>query len=323
MNDIIMYSVKEAFGIDLPMGDFKVPGFKKGTARHAVPTKDPAYVWSLNTLLPLVNTMVNPRAPIMLVGERGCGKTQAFKNFCAELNIPLYLLAHNEDTLATEPIFTMDVVDGETVTLDGLLIQAAVNGGFFVADEITQARAGVVVRYNSVADKNPILHDRYGDPVKIHPLFRFGATSNKGFLGGGSGIYAGAKRADASTDDRFRVAEIHYLEADVEIKALLRAIPEMKKTHGSWVKNLVKLANSLRASYVAREFPVPISTRTLVSICEDLFLNGSERFAIEWNITNKLSADEYKLTVTSLFRDIFGRDINSIESDSSSHLPRS
>ena len=152
------------------------------------------------------------RAPVLLKGPTGCGKTRFVEHMAWRLGRPLVTVACNEDTTAADLVGRWHV-DAEGMRWqDGPLTLAARFGAICYLDEIVEARPDATVVIHPLADSRRALAlPRRNELVRAHADFQLVASYNPGYQ-------ARHKSLKASTRQRFCAIDFGYPPQPVEAR---------------------------------------------------------------------------------------------------------
>lgn len=144
--------------------------------------------------------------PVMMVGPAGSGKTMAFEQACAALDIPFRM--NGATTGAHEYLGYKDAHGNYHVTP---YRQSYEHGGGYLADELDGSDPAAPLVINAgIANGSQAFPDS-ADPIKRHDGFRIAAATNT-YGNGADRQYVGRNQLDASTTDRFAVIDWDYDE---------------------------------------------------------------------------------------------------------------
>lgn len=150
------------------------------------------------------------RAPVLLKGPTGCGKSRFVEAMAARLERPLVTVACNDETSAHDLIGRWLVKGGDTVWQDGPVTRAVKQGAVLYLDEVAEAREDVIVVLHPLADHRRQLHvDRLDLTLDATDGFMLVASFNPGYR-------RGLKELKPSTRQRFVAIRFGYPAAEVE-----------------------------------------------------------------------------------------------------------
>lgn len=218
--------------------------------------------------------------PLLLKGPTGCGKSRLVEHLAWELGRPLYTVACNDETSATDLLGRWLVKGGDTVWQDGPATRAVREGAVLYLDEVAEARDDILVVLHSLADHRRELYvDRLNERVRAAPGFQLVASFNPGYR-------AGARDLKPSTRQRFVAIAITYPAPDVEADILVRECP----TDIAFARRLVAFARKVR---LLDELALPesVSTRLLVHAARLVTAGLGPREAANTAIVEPLTDD--------------------------------
>jgi cobaltochelatase CobS len=231
---------------DIPAGQ-SVLGFPKPTTH--VPPRDPDFVFDKDMVRPLL-AWLNYGEPdgFLIYGERGCGKSSTIRQLHAYTNRPLFEVNGYETLEFEDMLGTKEIVDGDTVTMDGPLLLAARFGAPLLIEEFDRLRPGASVSLNAVLDGYPIVNPlNGGEKVIPSPGFGIAMTGNSSGGGDTTGDYVTANVQDQSTLDRCWVVQARYPVPDVELAALRKKVDE--SITDEQLMQSIRFANDVRNLY--------------------------------------------------------------------------
>ena len=188
------------------------------------PPLDPGFVFRMDVVRPILGWMLYDSPDgLLLFGDRGSGKSSALRQLHAYLNLPLFSKSGHKRLEFEDLLGTKEIVDGDTVTMDGPLVQAARLGATFLFEEIDRAPEETSIGLNPILDGYPVENIlNGGESIPRLPGFRVAATANTYGSGDVRGEYNTANILDASLMDRFQAFPVDYPSPEQEF-ALLKA----------------------------------------------------------------------------------------------------
>lgn len=239
-----------------------VPGLVE--ANDYVPSKDPNYVFRIDDVRVVIGHMMSegPEA-LLLTGPRGTGKSSVIRQLHAYLNRPLFYASGHQSLEWEDLLGTKEIVDGDTFTTNGPLVQAAeMPYATFLFEEVDRARATVSVSLNPVLDGYGIVHTLdAGRRIQPQQGFRFMATANTNGQGDLTGDYNSSVVMDTSFIDRTWCHEVWYPSPEEEFAILRQAVDSAigdEELHRS-----IAFANDVRYLYVGRDQQASDGARSL------------------------------------------------------------
>ena len=121
----------------------------------------------------------NQHLPLLIKGPTGCGKTRFVEYMAQQLKLPMWTVACNEDTSASDLVGRYILKGNETPWIDGPLTQAVRQGGICYLDEVIEARQEALVVLNALADhRRQLFIDKTNEVcVSITPTLNSSSTS--------------------------------------------------------------------------------------------------------------------------------------------------
>ena len=210
----------------ITLGPITLPVIRDNTpaGQARVPRVDKNFHLSPSEAVVLANSLRNAE-PSWVWGPSGTGKTSGIKQLCAMLNWPLYRVNMTSDFTVADFVgqtqVVIDDVTKQAVTRfsDGLLINAMLNGGVLLIDEVTATPAGVLMALQAVLERSDADLDTLwregetwcayvnteggGEVIHAHPRFRILVTDNTNGQGDVTGAFAGTNVMNEAFRSRF------------------------------------------------------------------------------------------------------------------------
>lgn len=140
---------------------------------------------------------------VLLVGDAGTGKNALIYSVAKSGKNTNEVLRFSitGETTVDDFVGRYNLVDGNTIWTDGVLLQAMKQGHWLVVDEINAAAPEILFILHSLLDddKSIMLSQHNGDKIHPHENFRFFATMNPPFE------YAGTKELNKALLSRFGI----------------------------------------------------------------------------------------------------------------------
>jgi cobaltochelatase CobS len=309
-------TIKDVFGCD----DTKFPKFPvrvfnredwHPAVQSRIPVVNTAYHFDTSTLTPLLYSLYTG-GPILLYGPTGTGKTSLIKEVCARTNRPFLRVSchrHMEsDAFLGRPGLKSE--GGVTVTnhthTDTTL--AAMYGGILCIDEAF--RSPILMAVQPLLEDPPSLTLQDCDSVQtalVPPDGKFNIvlTDNTNGLGDDKGAYL-AEAQDLSTLARIRTAiYMDYMSDKNELAMVSKAYTNLVDSD---IRNMIKVANLIRAAYKNNNLMQVMDIRALLAWAENFSLLGNLKTGFMYAFYSRLSQAD-KVTVNNIYRQVMAVDL--------------
>lgn len=245
--------------------------------RSRVPTQSPGFVESPEDELEgLCDAHISGEHTI-LEGPKGCGKTILVAQFCFHTQLPMWRFNCSEGITEDDLVGFMQMVDGNTVWMDGIIPRWARNGGILFADEFNGASPSVMLWMHMAMDSAVIVLPT-GEKIDLHPTCRVVAAINP------PEDYAGLEELNEATRDRYAMGlTMTYLPAAKEMTVIM---DQSGNYDSSLAREIVALAGDLRRMKDDNTLNRDCSTRSLVQVLR-LALRQSQTRSVERALISK------------------------------------
>lgn len=226
---------------------------------------------------------------IYVTGETGNGKTFNFEQACAALGRELISVPFTAQTDEDDLIGGLRLIGGDTVWVDGPVIEAMKRGAILLLDEVDLATEAVMT-LQSVLQGKPYFIKKLGRLVTPAPGFAVVATANT--KGDGDGDYVFTNVLNKAFLDRFKILlEQPYPSLAVERK-IVRKFVEYNCPHvdDEWVTSLTRFVDVVRNTYKDGGISEQISTRRAVDMTQMFGILGNASEAIKLT-TNRFDSE--------------------------------
>ncbi len=303
------YNVRKTFGLDV---DWDVPGFKENTQN--VPEVDNTYHFDHVTTMAILAGFAHNRRT-MVQGYHGTGKSTHIEQVAARLNWPCVRI-NLDSHVSRIDLLGKDMIvlrEGKQLTeyQEGLLPWAIQNPVALVFDEYDAGRPDVMFVIQRVLESEGrlTLLDQ-NKVIRPHPAFRLFATANTVGLGDTTGLYHGTQQINQAQMDRWNiVAQLNYLEHDVETDIMLRKVPQLNTAQGKeLVSAMVRMADLTRAGFINGDLSTVMSPRTVLSWVENYVIFGDRDLAFRFAFMNKCDEMEWP-TLAEYYQRCFGVEL--------------
>ena len=181
----------------------------------------------------------------MVTGETSTGKTSLIEQACIRLNWPFKVLSCHERTTVDDVIGGMQLIGGNTVWVDGTLIEMMRVGGVWIGDEINLAPAGALAGLNLVCERFRFTIPATGEVVVAHPDFRIAVTGNS-LNGDNRGAYKGTNKMNMAFMNRFVLGcHVGYLKKEQEVALLRAKYPELDENLTQYVVEVADMSRKM------------------------------------------------------------------------------
>ena len=283
-----------------------------------VPPVDPGYVFQDRALAEALTFLITPMDDaLMLTGPTGCGKTSLILQIAARLGWACCSLTAHEELEFSSLVGQYVMKQGEGSSQPamqwqyGPLAMAMKYGFLFVLNEQDLVRPGELSGLNDILEGRPLVIAETGEVIYPHADFRYICTGNTAGAGDPTGAYVGTQVQNIAAMDRYRVMEVNYPSADVELDIIEKATGGAISTVAD---KMVELAGHVRTAFQGGEgsshtLGITMSTRSLLRWAKLVPFYGNEnnplRAALDAALTRK-AMQEDKVVIDRLAEDVFG-----------------
>jgi cobaltochelatase CobS len=301
--DLIAIPLNTLPGLESLPAEAIVNGFAK--AGPNVPPRDPDFLFDVDMVRPIIGWLSYSRPDgLMIFGDTGCGKSSHFHQFHAYTNRPMLTQPCHQQLEYMDLLGTKELIDGETITVDGPLLTAARLGAPLLLEEFDRLSPATSVALNAVLDGYPIVNTLNGGEV-IVPASGFGVamTANTNGSGDTTGDYPTANVQDRTVLERAWVFRAKYPTEDVELQALRRKVPSAVPEE--FLRQSIRFANDVRQLYgkttgnlssharpdMAAVMEMTVSRRALIRLWNVTMMypamDSAFLYALEISLTNR------------------------------------
>lgn len=252
-------------------------------------------------ILEQVAIAISKNMPVLLVGETGTGKTSLVRHLAFKTQNAFVRVNHNGGTTVEDVVGRWIINNtGETVWVDGILIESMKKGYWFLADEINAAGAEINFVYHSLLDDDGriILAEKGNEVVIPHENFRFFGGMNP------PTEYAGTKELNKALLSRFIVCKTDFPAPDVEAKILV----DRTGISMDAAEKMVQTAGEIRIMHSKEEVRYVFSTRDLLMWANMFKVYKKFIMSAEMTVLNKVGPDDHEA-----IRDMFGLNFKNID----------
>lgn len=267
----------QVFGFSNPIKGFESAIEIPAERDPLCPEINPDYVFSEDMVCRLIGSYA-ARENILLIGDKGTGKSSMVQQFCARLNLPLMVINGGPALDETYLMGCKTIEDGSVKSVDGVLSYCVRHGIPVLIDELASIKPSVLVSINDVLNGDKVITLKHHglDPtmnpadlalmegsmtIKRHPGFRLFATDNTGGKVSKDPRFAGVSTQNSAVRSRFTTFKVGFLHPAQELKALLGATGG--RLPKDTAKQMVEFAVRVRASFELGELYDTVSFREL------------------------------------------------------------
>jgi len=251
-------------------------------------------------------TMLDHGMNCWLYGGTGAGKSSLVEQVCATGELPLMYQSFHEDIKPCELLGGKELVDGNTVWVDGPVTRAYREGFVLLLDEIDAFPPEVQFCLYGILDGKPlVLAENGNEVVKKHAHFRAVATGNTQGRGDDTGMYAGTNVLNRALLNRFRP----WYNVEYPTEATYRDIIKREGVRDEVAAVIARLAKEINAAFMNGTLTETFSLRDARQIAKIAELaDGNVGRALQICLLNRLSAIE-KSAVSEMFRRLIPSDL--------------
>lgn len=223
-----------------------------------VPEKIPFFI--KDELVAVIQSAINWRRPIRLVGEPGTGKSTFPRYLASELGMRYVLIScsGNMDEFHLQGFQVLE--NGETRWVETEFVKAVREGGVIHFDEYAFLHPEAKAYLASLFDDRRVLQLTAfgGEIIEAHPDCIFIATQNPD-----NGRFGGQHESNEAWDDRFLTIHMDYLEPEMEVEMLMSRTPNANR---QFVREVVNLANRVRELFRRNEIDNTWTPRAITDL---------------------------------------------------------
>lgn len=252
--------------------------------------------------------------PIFTTGLSGNGKTTMTEQVCAKLRRECYRVNLTRQTDEDDLLGGFRLIDGNTKFVYGPVVNAMLNGGVLLLDEIDLAGPNIMCLQPVLEGKGVYLK-KVNQWITPAAGFTIVATANTKGKGSANGQFIGTSVMNEAMLDRFPITlEQEYPDTKIELKILRglaeSLVPGAKKDefYKTFTNTLTIWAKLIRQSYAMGEVSDLISTRRLCDIVRAYTIFGDEPKCMAYAL-NRFD-DDTKAGFIALYAKLNGTSLN-------------
>lgn len=260
---------RKEMDFDVPCGEWK-DAHGNDVPHPYVPALLPDFIFNLNTLVPILLSIVSGDKP-WLRGHTGTGKTTVVEQVYARLNLPLYRVNLDSDISRSELVGALqlrhDPATGATVTKfeEGIIPRSMQEPCGLLLDEVDASRPDLAFVLQRLTEgKGFMLLEDGGRTIQANPWFRIFATANTNGRGDETGLYTGTRVLGSAFLNRFGpFLVVPYIDPKNEVKLVQMRAPTLDK---ALTEQIVGYAKEHRIAFMQGTVSLPCSPRDTVSL---------------------------------------------------------
>ena len=235
-------------------------------------------------------SMVDNGLNCWLYGGTGAGKSSMAEQVCATAKLPLMYQSFHEDIKPDQLFGGKDLVDGNTVWVDGPVTKAYREGFVLLLDEIDGLPPEIQFCLYGILDRKPlVLAENGNEVVKPHPNFRAIATGNTQGRGDEYGMFAGTNVLNRAFLNRYRV----WYKVDYPSEGIYRKIIEKEGVTPAVARVIARLAKEINNAFMNGTLTETFSLRDAREVAKVAELaEGDIGRALQLTLLNRLSSVE-------------------------------
>ncbi|HHH9441246.1 TPA: AAA family ATPase [Pseudomonas aeruginosa] len=313
--------VHELFGFSQPLKGFEKPIPVPAERHPLAPKIDSGYVFNESLVRRMLLSMAT-KDSIMLVGEKGTGKSSLINQINARLNRASIAINAGPGVDEGYLVGFRTLGKDGVKSVDGVLSYAYRHGLSCTIDEICSLNPGVLLSLNDILQGDEVVTLKHHgidpelDPKHLlgleggmnivrHPSFRLFATDNTGGKSSRDPRYAGTKGQNAAVRSRFTSFKANFMSAEKEMAAL-RALNTGVDDFN--IQMMVEFAFRFRVAFSMEEAVDNISFRELKRWVHKLATYGDLNESFTDAIYGNLEEGDQALA-RELFDETYGREL--------------
>lgn len=314
-----MVQIHELFGLTKPLRGLEEPVPIVVNRHTLAPEEVPGYVFNPNLLRRILLSQMS-RDSVMLVGDKGTGKSSIVQQICSRMNRPLIAITAGPGVDESYLLGSKTIVDGGVKAYDGVLSYAYRHGLTCLIDEICTLRSGVLVGLNDILQGDPVVTLKHHgidpalDPQNLlgtgngmtivrHPAFRLFATDNTGGKAQKDGRFGGSGKQNSAVRSRFTSLRVNFMSAEQEMAALKASVGG--GVDDAYIISMVEFAWRMRVAFANEDATDNISFRELLRWAKKTQIYGCVHEAFQDAIYGQLEESDQMLSEDA-FEETFG-----------------
>ncbi len=273
-----------------------VIGNSAAASESFVPRKDANFIpWGIHSEIEQI-IRSGIFFPIYNTGLSGCGKTEGILQACARVGRECIRVNITAETDEDDLVGGFRLIAGDTVWVDGPVVEAAQRGAILLLDEIDLATPKIM-SLQPVLEGKPFFIKKIGKYIVPAPGFNVFATANTKGKGSATGHFVGTNFLNEAFLDRFAITLEHsYPTPAVEKRILSKFAAALFGTSTSDKENkeiaelvtfidcLVDWAAGIRKNFDSGVGEEVITTRRLLDILKSYRIFGKIGKSVKYGI---------------------------------------
>lgn len=191
-------------------------------------------------------------SPLFAIGETGCGKTMAFRQYAAEKELPFLRVACDDSAILKEFIGRREIINGTTYFKIGLLLKLVQQPSVILFDEFNALPASKLFFLHELLDTKKLFVKDAGNGliINVHPECKIFLACNPC-----NGKYTGTNRVNIALADRggylhvpdFKSSEVRELFKCDDANITESLMQFYEEVHELIQKQNIRVAFSLRS----------------------------------------------------------------------------
>lgn len=236
---------------------------------------------------------------ILLVGPKSTGKNLLANNLSELFGRPSWNVSLNINSDESQLLGIDTFKNNEVLFRDGPITSVAKLGGFAILDEVNMSKNEALSILHSTLDDRRILDVPGYDLINLHPMTRFIATMNYGYLG--------TRELNEALVSRFMVIELPLISDENLSKLIKFNYPTIKDEYvGRFIKLFKDIELKVQNSEISSR---ALDLRGLLASIGSIQMGLNVRSSLDMGIVNK-SFDKFeKELLTDLVKINFTSEI--------------
>lgn len=251
--------------------------------------------------------------PTFITGLSGNGKTLGLEQVCAKLKRKFFRVNITTDTDEDDLMGGFRLVDGNTVWQNGPVVDAMLEGGVLVLDEIDLGTPKIMCLQSILEGNGYYIKklSKWVEPVKGFQIF---ATANTKGKGSEHDQFIGTNILNEAFLDRFSATIYQkYPSKAIETKILTRSMEHYFGKVGEeeikFINNLVQWSDIIRSTFDSGGIDEIVTTRRLVDITKSYSIFNNKVKSV------KLAVERFEEVIGKSFLELYAKIDDGVELD--------